>query len=239
MRLLRILLSLIAAGGLGYGGYVIADSAPFKLTTVEVVGASERVGSNEIVAASGLKKGDHLLKISSRKVARGIKSIPWVERVRVERILPSKIRLTVNLRTAELVAVSGGRTFLIDASGVVLEESQEVANLPKTLVTMTGLPENELVPGRRLTLASFETASAVLASLPAAIRSEVKTVRAPSVDRVGLELSGGTLLVYGAAVELKLKNFAAQALIEKYAAEGRPVASIDVRVPTRPAVKLR
>lgn len=233
MRLLRILLVLVAAGGLGYGGFVVLGSVPFKLTTVEVVGSSERVGSEEIVVASGLKKGDHLLKISSRKVARGIKSIPWVDRVRVERILPSRIRLTVSFRTAALVAVSGGRSFLIDASGIVLEEDHE------PLVTVTGLPENELIPGKRLTLASFKNASAVLAALPTEIKAKVKTVRASSVDRVGLELAGGTLLVYGAAVELKLKNFAVQALIEKYATEGREVASIDVRVPSRPAVRLR
>lgn len=233
MRLFRIILVLGAVGGLGYGGFVVLGSVPFKLTTVEVVGVSERVGSDEIVAASGLTKGDHLLKISGRDVEKAILKVPWIDGVRVERILPSKIRLTLGFRTASLVAVSGGRSFLIDASGMVLEEDHE------PLVTVTGLPESELTPGRRLTLRSFENASTVLGSLPAGIRARVKTVRASSVDRVGVELADGTLLVYGAAMELELKNFAVQALMEKYAAEGRAVASIDVRVPSRPAVRLR
>jgi len=233
MRWLRILLVLVAVGGFGYGGFVLVGSVPFKLSTVEVVGVSQRVSSDEIVASSGMAKGDHLLTISSRDVEEGVKSIPWIERVRVERILPSKIRLTLSFRTASLVAVSGGRSFLLDASGVVLEEDNE------PLVTVTGLPESALAPGRRLTLRSFENASAVLGSLPPGIRTKVRTVRAFTVDRVGVELADGTLLVYGAATQLELKNFAVQALIDKYAAEGREITSIDVRVPNRPAVKLR
>lgn len=233
MRLFRIILVLGAVGGLGYGGFVVLGSVPFKLTTVEVVGVSDRVSSEEIVAVSGLTKGDHLLRISGRDVEKSTLKIPWIDAVRVERILPSKIRLTLGFRVASLVAISGGRSFLIDASGVVLEEDHE------PLVTFTGLPESELIPGRRLTLSAFENASAVLGSLPTALRPRVKEMRAASVDRVGVELADGTLLLYGAAKELELKNFAVQALMEKYAAEGRAVVSIDVRVPSRPAVKLR
>lgn len=233
MRLLRIILVLGAVGGLGYGVFIVLGSVPFKLTTVEVVGVSERVGSDAIVAASGLTKGDHLLKISGRDVEQAVLKIPWIDEVRVERILPSRIRLTLGFRTASLVALSGGRSFLLDATGVVLEEDNE------PLVTVTGLPESELAVGRRLTVSSFENASAVLYSLPAGIRARVKDVRAFSVDRVGVELADGTVILYGPAKELELKNFAVQALMEKYAAEGRGVASIDVRVPSRPAVKLR
>lgn len=229
MRVLKIIGLLAVLAGAGYGGKVLYESDLLALKRVEVIGNS-RLSANEVVAASELKEGNHLLKLSTTDVAKAVEEVPWVHRARVERILPSKVRITVEEREPVALVIVGGESFIVDADGLVLAIGDE------SFVRITDLPLTSLKPGGDIDLRQFQHSLEIFKGLPASVRVQVKSIRAASVDRITLELSNGTSILYGAAEMLDDKNYAVEKLISETKV---PLASIDVRVPNRPAVRPR
>lgn len=232
MRAARWLIALALMGALGTGVWFGYRSEAMKLKRVEILGNSD-VSADDVVDASGLRDGVHLLHLSTSSVARDIESISWIATARVERILPSKVRITVREREPAAVALVDGQQILIDREGIVLAEGS------RPLPTLTGLPIQDASPGQKLALTQVRHVFAILDSLDPEIRRSLKSIDAASVDRITLILDDATQIMFGAAEDLEDKNFAAASLLRRYRAEGRSVERIDVRVPLRPAVKPR
>lgn len=232
MKAARWLVVFGLLGALGAGGWFGYRSQAMELKRVEVVG-NDNVSADDIVDESGLKDGMHLLHLSTSKTARMIEGISWVASARVERILPSKVRITIREREPAAVALVSGRQMLIDRDGVVLSEGA------RPLPSLTGLPVETVTPGERLALGQIRHVFAILDSLDPEIEGELRSVDAPSVDRITLVLDDSTQILFGAAEDLEDKNFAAASLLRKYRAQGQALERIDVRVPLRPAVKPR
>ena len=225
-------LALVLVAGLGAGAVAVWDSPSLDLHKVEV-GSNQRVAANDVVVASELTPRDHLLRISTSKVAARVERSPWVATADVERILPSSVRITVVERKPVAIVVAGPSSYMVDGEGVVLE--RVAGNGGSKLPVIAELPVGSLEPGRRIGLPQYRQALTILASLPGGMAQKVDLVRAPSTETITLELAGGPAILFGPAEDLGDKRFALEAVTEKAAAEGMTLASIDVRVPKRPA----
>lgn len=228
MRAFRLIL-IMALGVLLYRGAVAAyESTPFELRVFEVEGNSgRRITDDQIVAAAGVPRGAKLLRVSTGKVVRRVSEIPWVASVRVERLLPSKLRITVVERRPELVVETGQGPYLVDPEGLVLQQGSE------DLVQVSDMPLGELRAGERLTSREFLNAAAIYKALPRQIRESVSGISAPTVDQTIIRTAGGPSIFYGAAEQIDDKNFALESLFQGT----KPGSIIDVRVPSRPAVR--
>lgn len=228
MRAFRLIL-IMALGVLLYRGAVAAyESAPLELKVFEVEGNSgRRITDDQIVAAAGVPRGAKLLRVSTRKVVRRVSEIPWVAEARVERLLPSKLRISVVERRPELVVETGQGPYLVDPEGLVLQQGSE------DLVTVSDLPLGELRAGERLTSREFLNAAAIYKSLPRRIRESVSVISAPTIDQTVIRTAGGPSIFYGAAEQIDDKNFALESLYQGTT----PGSVIDIRVPSRPAVR--
>lgn len=234
MKALRLLAALVAGALLYQAGQAVYRSESLKLETFEVVGNTEdRVPDAQVVKATGKQVGDHLLGVSTKKVALALQELPWVAEAKVERILPSTLKITVRERKAAMVVESGQGPFLVDANGLVLQQGSE------DLVAVTDLPLEPVVPGDRITTPEFAHSARILRSLPDEIRARVSAIRAPSIDQIQIETGGGPMIFYGAAEQIPEKNFAAETLFSGSAAGAAGVGVIDVRVPSRPATRSR
>ncbi|MGI8427590.1 MAG: cell division protein FtsQ/DivIB [Actinomycetota bacterium] len=234
MKLLKLLLIMAVGGGLVYGGIQLLNSPALSLKTIELTGATqEKVTVAEVTAAGRISKGRNLLEISTTGTARRIETIPWIQSAKVERIYPSKIRIEVALRTPAIVAVAASTPFIVDREGVVLEKGEA------GLVHLLEMPLESLGPGDRIKLDQFVHSMRIFASLPPELREKLVVIRAPSLDRITLELTEGTRIIYGAAERLTAKNYSARRLLERYDGQGKILTSIDVRAPSRPAVLVR
>lgn len=234
MKPLRLIFAAALAAGIVYTGMVAARSPALDLKTVELVGAqSGRVSLADVVRAGGLRKGTSLLRLPTGRAADRIESLPWVLHARVERILPSKIRVTIQEATPAFVVVSGGAPWEVDKHGTVLERADT------GLVHILDIPLAGLHPGSKVSAPQFENAVRILQALTPPIRNRLNLVRAASVDRITLELVDGSSVIYGAAEQMADKNYAVRKLLELYDGRGVPLESIDVRVPSRPAVRAR
>ena len=228
MRAFRLIL-IMALGVLLYRGAVTAyESAPFELKVFEVEGNSgRRITDDQIVAAAGVPRGAKLLRVSTGKVVRRVSQIPWVAEARVERLLPSKLRISVVERRPELVVETGQGPYLVDPEGLVLQQGSE------DLVTVSDMPLGELRAGERLTSREFLNAAAIYKSLPRRIRESVSVISATTIDQTIIRTAGGPSIFYGAAEQIDDKNFALESLYQGT----NPGSVIDVRVPSRPAVR--
>jgi cell division protein FtsQ len=242
MKPLRMAAAVAFGAALTLGGVALWDSPVLDLRTVEV-GGNGRVAARDVVVASRLSDRDHLLRISTAEVASSVRRSPWVAQARVERILPSRVRITVVERTPAAVVLAGTTSWFVDGQGVVLEQVPQGTTAPSfdgaRLPVVAELPVEALMPGERVRPPQYRQALAVLGSLPAAVRERVGVVRAPSPDGISIELADGPVILLGSAEALPDKAFAVRALIDKAAADGMTLASIDVRVPARPAVRPR
>lgn len=232
MRWLRVLAVLLVGAGLAYGGILIWNSSLMELRRVEVAGNSE-VSKETLVAATRLKRGTHLLSISTGGVAKRVESIAWIGGVRVERILPSTIRITVEERSPAAVLVAINGTYLIDGNGVVLTEGT------RDLMSIVDLTSDPVDPGVRLTVPQLGHVFQILREADPSIRERMTEISARSVDRITLQLKGDVTVLFGAAEKIAAKNFAATTLLRQAAERDRQIEYMDVRVPDRPAVRYR
>ena len=225
---------MAVGAGLFWAGTTAWNSQALHLEQVRVVGSDRsKISDAEIVLAGGLIKGRHLLKISTAKAEAGIEKIPWVARASIRRVLPSTVEVSITNRVPALVVVFAGQSFIADAGGTVIARGE--AGLPR----VTDLPGPPPGPGSRVNGLAFQHSRRILDALEAPLKSRLAALRAPSVERITLILDGGTEILYGAAERQHEKNFAIKTLLEKHGAAGQAVAVLDVRVPTRAAVRLR
>lgn len=223
----------MAVGALAYqGGVTVYQSAPLELKNFVVKGNSGvRVSDEQIILASGVDPGTRLLKVSIDRVEANVSLIPWISEVQVDRLLPSTLQIRVSERRARMQVVTESGPFLVDGQGKVLQRGSE------NMVEFLDLPVGALAPGDTLKGVEFRQAAAIFNSLPRRLRGTIGSVRAPTIDRITLQVEAGPTIFYGAAEQLEEKNFALESLMLNKGANV-PGATIDVRVPSRPSVKL-
>lgn len=234
MRPARLAALCLVAAGAAYGGVLGWNSPALELRRVEVAG-NERVAKEALVETSRLERGMHLLNISTEKVASRVESIPWVETARVERIIPSRVRITVKERTPAAQVITPASVLVADGDGVILEVALSSWELPK----LADVPTENTEPGNSITAPQYRHALEILGSLDPELGARVVLTRAPSVDGITLQLDDGVNVLFGAAEAIREKNHALRALLADAAARGIAVATIDIRVPRRPAVRQR
>jgi cell division protein FtsQ len=233
LRALQFVIAMAVGALLYQGAAVVYRSEMLELKTVEVTGNDGgSVTTQELIDRAGIRRGQSLLEISTGEVVGRLSSHPWIAEARAERILPSKVRIEVVERRPAMVAITGSGPYVVDRTGVVLEQGTEA------LVKVVDLPaKTKLSPGMRIAAPEFIHALSIFNALPPEIRWSVRTIRAASIDGIAIETSDGVSIFYGAAEKLEEKNYAAQSLLATPAVTGSKPHVIDVRVPSRPAVR--
>ena len=111
---------------LGVGAYATTKSSFFSVKDVEVIGTGFRVSEAEVLEAAGMNADSSMVGLNVKEIDERVTAIPWVAQVVIERNWPDSVRIILEERTASLIAViPSGQKFLLDRSGVVLEETRE------------------------------------------------------------------------------------------------------------------
>lgn len=181
---------------------------------VQVRGAAELTPA-QVVEAAAITPGTPLVRLDSAAVAARVRELPRVASVRVERILPGVVRLTVDERDPVGVVNAPDGAHLVDATG---RDYATVSQPP------AGLPELK-ASGDALT-----AAVTVLTQLPEALLREVLVVTAESPAGVRLTLSAGREVRWGSADDTPRKAAVLEVLLTR---EG---TVFDVSSPQLPTV---
>jgi len=179
---------------LGVGAYAATKSSFLSIKEIEVIGTGIRVSETEVLQAAGIKEDSSMVGLNVEEIDERVTAIPWVAQVDVNRNWPDSVRITLEERIASVIAIiPSGERFLLDRSGVVLEETYESGlELPIIRIDSVG------VLGERITGISplLRAAEEVTPDLQAWILALAPTgggVRAELVGGVVAELGiGGT-----------------------------------------------
>lgn len=165
------------AGFLSFGPALVV-----REVNVSGVGATR---AEQVRAAAAAPMGRPLAQVDTPAMAERVRALPFVEAVTVGRHWPSTLDVVVQARTpAALVPVASGGFRVVDRAGVAFASA--AAPLPGLPVIRVSLSE-QARPALR-------AAVAVLAALPAPVRSTVQSVTAGSPDDVRLTVGDSTVV---------------------------------------------
>jgi cell division protein FtsQ len=191
-----VLASLVAAllvGGRLAARHVMA-SPRFALREVEVT-PTTRISREEILERAAVGEGDRLLALDTDVIARRVAEHPWIAEARVNRELPSGLRIEVVERKAAAV-VALGALYLIDEAGRPFKRAtmEEAEGLP----VITGLERALYVDERVAGEAAFREALGLCTAWQA--RGD-----RPAISEVNIETRHGfTVFLLDGGAEIRL-----------------------------------
>ncbi|NCW28295.1 MAG: FtsQ-type POTRA domain-containing protein [Verrucomicrobia bacterium] len=154
-------------------GKLLYSNPDFTLRRFQVE-QQGKMGKGELVAASGVRIGQNLLRIDLEDVKQSIQRLPNIASVRVERRLPDTLFLAVEERrpvalicpTPSAGTQLAQSTYYIDARGFVLKPKpgEKLMSLP----IIRGISADEVVEGERTNNADLKSALLFLKVAPLA-----------------------------------------------------------------------
>ena len=111
--------------------------AGFRVQAIHVKGASP-LARADIIRAAGLGIGQPLLGLDLLKVQDKVKAVGWVQEVRVVRLLPDTVMITVKERRQLAVWQHNGRSVVIDEHGDAIPEADPARFAALPLVVGAG-----------------------------------------------------------------------------------------------------
>ena len=100
---------------------VIPSSAAIQIT------GNKHLTRPQLLSVFGEDVDRNILTVSLEDRRAQLESLPWVEHATVMRLLPNKVRVAIAERTPVAFVRQGGQIGLVDAKGVLLDLSPEVA----------------------------------------------------------------------------------------------------------------
>ncbi len=120
-----------------------------------VVEGNTRVSEGEVLALVGQLKGQNILTADLGANRDQLLMLGWIEGATLSRILPSTVKVSVVEREPVGLARFGGRLYLMDGSGTVIEEhGPRFADVDLPIVDGLSAGEGAVVGERRAELAS-------------------------------------------------------------------------------------
>lgn len=121
----------IVVSTIGHGVAVKMARLGFALKAVHVEGATPQAQA-DILRASGLKRGAPILDQDLGALRRRVEAVGWVKSVRVVRLLPDTLVITIAERAPMAVWQLHGRTHVVDETGYPITEADpgRFAELP-------------------------------------------------------------------------------------------------------------
>lgn len=121
-RVIRVVLMGAVLTVIGFKGIGAAlDMPQLRVQHIAIKGAS-KLSTGEVEALVDGLRGDHILSADLESYRARLMQSPWVGGATLRRVLPSTIEIAVSERRPMGLARVEGRLFLVDASGVVIEE---------------------------------------------------------------------------------------------------------------------
>jgi cell division protein FtsQ len=236
----RLGLIVTALLGLSFlAGFLWLRSSDVLAVRIVTVPRTTRVAEAELNEIVKSALGANLLRVSTRELEAGLRSLPYVREASVYRRFPDT--LEVSLREYEPQARLGtkdGTVWLVADDGRVLGKDEASGDsLPLFEV------EEDLHPHIGEDLASPSVVAALpLAGLVSGSSTWTEThpinrITVASTSELTIRLSAGAEIRLGEPSDLKVKLMVASMILDRYIREGKTLEYVDVRVPDRAVAK--
>ena len=223
-------IAFIATVLLGAAAVTLTRSPYFAAHRIEIHGTTHTTRS-EVMRIAGIAPGTNVFTLDAGSAEARLERDPWIAGATITKDLPSTLVIDIDERVAVAVVQTGGALRLVADDGALLE-----AALPRTAA---GLPtiasaEPDVQPGSD----AIGGAARAIAAMAPSLRARIHGVSILSDGELRVDLSSGTEVAYGEAVDLSEKAMALRALLDYAMGKGASVISADVRVPSAPTAVL-
>ncbi|MFI1461652.1 cell division protein FtsQ/DivIB [Nocardia carnea] len=161
-----------------------------------------------------------ILRIDTAAMAQRVASIPKVRSARVQRVLPSTVRVRIEPRTPVLYYDTAEGAHLLDADGIEYAIEPAPIGVPKLETEKPGSAD-----------ALTRAAIAVVRVLPPELTVQVDSVHAETVSDISLTLRDGRTVLWGSSEDGERKSAVVLPLLT------RPGTVFDVSSPSLVTVK--
>ncbi len=214
-------------------GYFAITWPGFALKHLRVTG-NRIVSTSEIVERAQVKRNANVWLQNTGAIARRVAAIPYILSVRVTRVPPADIVITVRERHPLAVLRSGGKSALVDRALRVLQAEP---------FEPTSLPVFVLKPAVALRPGEFLTQQRIVAMRTALLSLRVHGVAATEIENdggdVSAKLGNGVHLLLGDEANVTAATPLVEPILTRFALLGRFAATIDLRSPSTPVVTER
>jgi len=194
---------------------------------VTVVGSGD-VRDEDVLAASGIDRGDQLLELDVQDARRRIMALPRVASARVVREWPDEVRISITEERPVASLVTADDVVLVSSTGRVLEQLTEPdPSLPQMSVEGPAPVGSELSDRLGPSLAVFVRMSEDLVP-------ELSTASLTADGTMTFELPDGAVVEFGPPEDVASKLVALQSVLSQVVRDC--MATLDVREPSRPSV---
>lgn len=214
------------------------NSSEFTINTVRITGI-QRIREKDVMEAASISKDDLLTRVSATSISNKIfKKNHWIEKVDVEKIWPSVLLLNITERNPVVKIKIGKSVWLMDYGGVLLRSRVKKKDLGlPTFVSKIDI--KQLEEGQRLSTRESVNALRSLRLFPLSLRKKIVIIRATSISGLNFEMGEGARIYYGEAKYCGAKNLIVKRLLDGIESKGEKLDYIDIRVPSRPACRIR
>jgi cell division septal protein FtsQ len=121
-KAIRVLVALVVVGYGGYRGFsLVLNARMLEVSKIDVHG-NVRLSNGEIAALARDLYGHNILTADLVALRRALLDSAWIADAALRRVLPSTIEIYVSERRPVGISRLGGQLFLIDPTGVVIDE---------------------------------------------------------------------------------------------------------------------
>ena len=142
----------------------------FNVTEIEVIG-NKNVSTEEIQSLSQIKLNENMFKFMKPPIIENIKGNAYIEDVKVSRVLPNKMQITVQEREVKFMVKLLNNFAYINSQGYILDITEQTKEVP----TLEGVstPEEEIIVGKRLNTEDLKSLEAVLRIINSCEENEI------------------------------------------------------------------
>ena len=217
---------------------VLSTTVLFNISDIKVAKTGVNYTANEIISASGLNKGDNMVRTDFEKVSKRIeKNLPYVHEAIITKKLSGAVTITVKDATAAIFIEAKQGYAVADINGKVLEILEEIPEDTNFMVIRTK-NELEAVPGELFGFAD-EQEKALYDKLVAQLKDVglfegVTAVDISDITSVKVEYQNRLRLLLGSAddLETKLKG-AAQTIEMENSKDPNTIAEVNLTIPKK------
>lgn len=215
-KIKRLALLVALATAVVSVGVVLVLGVFFKIATVTVKG-DKVYAVSEVVSKSGIEIGDNLFRVSEKNLNETLpKSLPYIEKVTLERQLPDTVIITVKA-TREVAALQTGTAFvLVDHTGKVLDKNASM--LRENVAVVSGVTPKKTVEGESLVLENDSVTNdfkVILGAIKESGMNLLTEIRRTKTGEYELRYDDRITLKIGSVENIDVKLKRAAAAIEK------------------------
>jgi cell division protein FtsQ len=204
----------------GVLAWALLGSSLLVVRSVRVAGNGTVVSAGQVLGAARVTLGQPLIRVDTGAIARRVEQLTQVQSAQVSKNWPTTLVITVRLRkpafALPLGGVAGpepaehGSYALVDPFGVIIGN---VARKPPGLPVLTVNTTSRSLRGSP----AVRAAAKVLGELPPRIAKQVRGVATGGPNDVSVQLTNGSLVVWGGAERGRTKAKELRILMRRHA----------------------